>query len=91
MTRERDTGRKKPSGYRPPGNCLRCGIRVGQDGVCCKDCLSVDYKRCAELRATWQRKYAAKREADKLLDGLSLHGREKGEYDKRQREMSDSQ
>lgn len=83
--RARDAGRKKPPGFKPPGNCLRCGIRVGQEGVCCKDCLSVDYKRCAELRATWQRKYAAKREADKLLDGLSLHGREKGEYDQRNR------
>jgi hypothetical protein len=81
----------KKRGYRPPGQCLRCGVRVGQEGVCCKDCIAVDSRRCKELSAAWRTRYAAKRERDMLLDGLSLHGRDKGEYDKRQRKMSDSQ
>lgn len=80
--------RPKSRGYKPPGNCLRCGVRTSQEGVCCNDCRSVDPKRCRELSAAWKIRYEAKREKERLLDGLSLHGREKGEYDKRRKTVS---
>jgi hypothetical protein len=85
VSRNKDS---KNRGFKPPGNCLRCGVKVSQEGVCCNDCRAVDSRRCKELSEAWRIRYAAKRERDMLLDGLSLHGREKGEYDRRRKTAS---
>ena len=53
-------------------HCLRCGIDVSNEGVCCRDCLSVDPGRCKELKEHAAVRIAAQRASDDLLAGLSV-------------------